>query len=150
MSRAFLREADAPEPRCPEPAGCGGRGVSVTEFTLRAHVGEEAVRELRGELFLCPDPHCDVAYFDAAHGRLTVDRLRAHGWPKDPDAPVCPCVGVTENDVEDFARDGRTDLMRAFLARTEGPEARCLARRLDGQSCVTDARRIFLAARGGG
>ena len=148
MSQAFVREPDAPEPRCPAPSGCGGLGQAVTRVTLTANVGEEVGRALDGELFFCPDPGCEVAYFDSTAGRIAVDRLIERRWPKDPDAPLCACLGVTEETITDWARENRTDQMKAFLKRTEGPEAHCLSRTHAGRGCVLDARRVFVREKG--
>lgn len=147
MSRAFVREPDAPEPRCPVPVGCGTQGDSVIRATLVANVGEEAAAALGEEVFFCSDELCEVAYFDATAGRITVDRLLERRWPKDPDAPLCACLGITEATFANWAREGRTDRMREYLARAEGPDARCLTRTLSGQSCVPAARKVFLQAK---
>jgi len=144
MSQAFIREPDAPEPRCPAPSGCGGLGQSVTRASLVANVGEEAALVLGEELFFCPDPDCEVAYFDATGGRVGVDRLLERRWPKSLDAPLCACFGVTLETIASWAREGRTDQMKAFLERAQGPEARCLSRTHAGRSCVLDARRVFV------
>lgn len=147
MSRAFVREPDAAQPRCPQPAGCGGLGEPVAAVTLRANLDDSVAATLTSEAYFCPDPGCDVAYFDAVGGRVGVDQLRERRWPKDGDAPLCACFGVHEATITGWGRDGRTDLMRAFLATAATPEARCLTRTHAGQSCVRNARRAFMSER---
>ena len=147
MSRAFVKEPDAPEPRCPEPRGCGGRGAEVGRFTVRSNVGDDAAATLTDPVHFCDDSTCPVVYFDSAGGRIETDTLVETRWPKAPDAPLCPCFGLHEEEITEWGRDGRTDRMRELLAKAEGPDARCLSRTLDGRPCVQEARRLFLLGR---
>jgi hypothetical protein len=146
MSRAFVREAEAPGPGCPSPPGCGGAGVSVSRVTLQARLGCEAAARFAGEAFFCPDPTCSVAYFDTRGERATRDELLEPAFPKHRGAPLCACFGVSREAIEDLARRGDKAGMRAFLERGASPEARCASRAADGRSCSAEARRVFLRA----
>jgi hypothetical protein len=147
MSRAFVKEAESPEPRCPERQGCGGLGVTVGPATLAAQLSAEAAATLIGETFYCPNPACGVAYFAAGGGSVLRGEQRARSWPKDAAAPVCPCFGILEHEIAAWARAReKPDMpaLRALLARIEGPEAQCGTRAPDGRPCATQVRRVFM------
>lgn len=146
MSRAFIKEEETVGPRCPSPPGCDGAGVPVSHATLQARLGPAATARFTGETFFCPDPACEVAYFDAGGERAKRDELLAPAWPKSPSAPLCACFGVSRQAIEDFGRRGDKAAMRAFLERTASVEARCELSAADGRCCATEARRVFLRA----
>jgi hypothetical protein len=146
MSRAFVKEPETSGPACPSPPGCGGAGVPVSRVTLQARLRPEAAARFAGEAYFCPDPACEVAYFDAGRERATREELVAPVWPKQPGAPLCACFGVVRETLQDFGRRGDKAAMRAFLERAGSPEARCESRAADGHCCATEARRVFLRA----
>jgi Zinc binding domain len=146
MSRAFVKEAETPDPACPSPPGCGGAGVPVSQATLRARLRPEAAARFAAGAFFCPDPLCEVAYFDAAGERALRSEMVVPAYPKTPGAPLCACFGVAREAIEDFGRRGDKPAMRAFLERTASPAARCELTAADGRSCATEARRVFLRA----
>ncbi|MGQ0553863.1 MAG: hypothetical protein ACT4PU_11670 [Planctomycetota bacterium] len=146
MSRAFLKEPESPEPSCPPPSGCGGVGLPVSRVTLEARLRPEAAARFVSDGFFCPNPACDVAYFDAGGERALRGELAAPAWLKQAGAPLCACFGVGEEYFEDLGRRSDKAAMRAFLERTVSPEARCVSLAASGRSCATDARRVFLRA----
>jgi len=146
VSRAFIKEPEAPEPSCPSPPGCGGVGVPVSRVTLEARLRPEAAARFAGAGYFCPDPVCAVAYFDAAGERALREEMVAPAWPKNQGAPLCACFRVAREAFEDFGRRGDKAAMRDFLARTESPEARCASCAADGRCCAPEARRVFLRA----
>jgi hypothetical protein len=150
MSRAFVKEAETTGPVCPSPPGCGGEGVPVSQATLQSRLHPQAAARFAGETFFCPDPLCEVAYFDAGGERALRSEMLSPGYPKSPGAPLCACFGVTSEAIEDFGRRGDKAAMRVFLERTASPEARCERQAADGRSCATEARRVFLRALEGG
>jgi len=146
MSRAFVKETETPGPACPSPPGCGGAGVPVPAATLVARLAAGAAARFAGTTFFCPDPACDVAYFDGRGERATRAELLAPAYPKQLGAPLCACFGVTREQLEALGHAGDKAGMRAFLERTASPEARCETRAADGRCCATEARRVFLRA----
>jgi hypothetical protein len=148
MSRAFVKEAETPGPSCPTPRGCGGPGVPVSQATLQARLLPAPAARFTGETFFCPDPACEVAYFDARGELATRDEMRAPVTPKSPSAPLCACFGIARETIEDFGRRGDKAAMKAFLERTASAAARCELTTADGRSCATEARRVFLRAVG--
>ncbi len=144
MSRAFVKEAETTGPRCPSPPGCGGEGAPVPHATLQARLGPVAAARFTGEALFCPDPACEVAYFDGRGERALRTEMLEPTYPKSPGAPLCACFGVSRESIEDFARRGDKAAMRAFLERAASDPARCEERAADGGSCATEARRVFL------
>ena len=146
MSRAFMKEPETTGPSCPAPPGCGGEGVPVSRVTLEARLRPGAAARFAGAAFFCPDPACEVAYFDAGRECALRSEMVEPAWPKQPGAPLCACFGVAREVFEDFGRRGDKAAMRAFLERTASPEARCETRAADGRCCATEARRAFIRA----
>ena len=150
MNKAFVREPDEPDPRCPR---CGVLGESVGRPTLAAHLPLEAVTQLGESACYCANPRCPVAYYDAAGAEVPLTLVREPAYPKDPDAPICSCFGLTAEQVERDARAGDPKRVRELIARAQGPEARCGTAAPGGRSCVGEVQKLFLkhfraAARG--
>jgi len=146
MSRAFVKDPETPGPTCPSPPGCGGSGVPVSSVTLRARLRPEAAARFGEEAFFCPDPACEVAYFDGRLAWAARSELLEPAYPKQAGAPLCACFGIAREAIEELGRRGDKAAMRAFLERAASPEARCATRAADGRSCATEARRVFLRA----
>ena len=144
MSRAFVKEEETQDPRCPVPPGCGGAGVPVSQLTLAARLRPDAAARFSGAAFFCPVPTCEVAYFDAGGERATRAELVAPVFPKSRGAPLCACFGVTQEQLEELGRRGDKAGMREFLERTASAQARCEQSAADGRCCATEARRVFL------
>ncbi len=104
MNKAFMREPDDNGQRfCPR---CQSLGVALTAETWRAHVAKPGEVQLAEQAYFCPFPRCDVVYFDE-FDRVAVQREIAHPvYPKDADAPLCGCFGLTADDVEQDLREG--------------------------------------------
>ncbi len=144
MNKAFVREPDATTSRCPR---CGSAGTPVLAETLRAQLRPEALPLVSETAHFCPHPTCEVAYFDDLERLVEVSSLAAPVFPKDPVAPICPCFGVTLDDVEDDARAGVVQRIRDLIAKSRTPEARCRTASPTGCSCVAEVQRAFLRAR---
>jgi hypothetical protein len=148
MNKAFITEpVDTGERHCPR---CGSLGVSVQGETLREHLVPEAHRNLSESAFFCPFARCDVAYFDMFERVALVESLRRPVWPKDVEAPLCGCFGLTRDDVEADIREGVPTRVRALLARSKSPEARCAAMSADGRCCMPHVQRYYMQRVTGG
>jgi hypothetical protein len=146
MNKAFLREPDETGAlRCPV---CDSLGVAVTRETWQAHVADATATELAESAFFCPYPKCAVAYFDMFERRVTTDRLRHGVYPKDRQAPICPCFGMSVDEVRADARAGVVERVRALVAKARSSEARCLTLSASGQSCVAEVQRCYMKERG--
>ena len=146
MNKAFIKEPDDTGQRhCPR---CGSLGTAVQLETLQAHLTPEALRNLSDAAYFCPYPRCDVVYFDAFDRQATTDVLLHGVYPKDREAPMCGCFGLTEEDVEQDIREGGATRVRELLAKAKSPDARCTVRSASGQCCVPEVQRYFMKLRG--
>lgn len=140
MSRAFIRDPEPGDPRCP---GCQGPGVSVGPKTLDALLAPEDRAALGGTAFWCDGAACGIAYFNAWGATVPTARVKSSVHPKDPAGPICPCTGLRPEDVIADAREGRKDRVRELKERAEGPESLCSVRCPDGRTCVARVFRLF-------
>jgi hypothetical protein len=100
----------------------------------------------------CPLPTCDVVYFDSFERVIATGELVRSVYPKDPDAPICACFGLTRRDIEQDIREGVTTRVKAILEKGTSLEARCAVTLANGQSCVPYVQKYYMqcrAAKGG-
>ena len=140
MSRAFVRDPEPGEPRCP---ACGGLGEAVNPATLEAQAPPEKRPALGHAAFWCGSADCALGYFTAWGASVPAAELKGKAWPKDPTAPICPCTGLTADDVIADAKAGRKERVKALLGTSTGPEARCAERCPDGLPCIPRVFRLF-------
>ena len=147
MNKAFVREPeDTGQGHCP---ACGSLGISVGRETWQAQLREDAEASLSETAFFCPYAKCEVVYFDMFERRATVDALRHGVYPKDPQAPLCGCFGLTCDDVQADILEGGVSRVRALLVKAKSPEARCRTLSASGQCCVPEVQRYYMKLRGG-
>jgi hypothetical protein len=144
MNKAFVREPDTTEVLCPK---CGAAGVGVMRMTLEAHVPPEARRPLAASAYFCPTPSCIVAYFDAFEAVVTHDALVRPVYPKDSAAPLCPCFGLTMDDVEADVAEPVPRRIRELLAKSKTPAARCSELSPTGRSCIPEVQKCYFKLR---
>jgi hypothetical protein len=147
MNKAFVREPETTEVLCP---ACGAIGEAALRAAFDAHVPVEVRRPLAASVYFCPTPTCEVAYFDAFEATVLTPALNASVWPKDPDAPLCPCFGMTLDDVKADAADSVPRRIRELLAKSKTPAARCEERSPTGRCCIPEVQRWYFKLRGSG
>ena len=145
MNKAFVRESDSTDVFCPR---CEGAGIDVLRVTLESHVPPEARRGLAATAYFCPTPTCPVAYFDAFEAQVPVESLNAPVYPKDSAAPLCPCFGLTREDVEDDIDEGTPRRIRELLAKSKSPAAHCQDASPTGRCCMPEVQRYYFKLRG--
>ena len=145
MNKAFVREPDWAEVLCPR---CGAAGAGVMRMTFEAHVPAEARRPLAASAYFCPTPTCPVAYFDAFEAAVTADALVRPVYPKDPAAPLCPCFGLTIEDVEADVDEGTPRRIRELLAKSKTPAVRCVELSPTGRTCIPEVQKCYFKLRG--
>jgi hypothetical protein len=146
MNKAFVREPDdTGQLHCP---ACGSLGVAVQRETWQAHVKPDTV-SLAETAFFCPYAKCEVVYFDMFERRATVDQLWHGVYPKDPQAPLCGCFGLTVEDVQVDVREGVVTRVRDLLAKASSTAAQCRTKAASGQCCVPEVQRCYMKLRGG-
>lgn len=144
MNKAFIREPDSTSEYCPR---CGTLGQPVVKETLDAHIAVDKRRAIGDSGCFCPSPQCDVAYFDAFHRMVLVADLSQPVYPKDLDAPICACFGLTRDDIERDIEEGTVVRTRAILERAKSHEAQCTRKAANGQSCVAYVQKYYLQRR---
>jgi hypothetical protein len=145
MNKAFIRDPDQTAERCPR---CGSLGQTVAAPTLDALLPAEVRRRLPDTANFCPLPSCEVAYFDMFEQSVSTGELNCPVYPKDLEAPICPCLGLTRADVERDVREGVVTRVKAALEHAKSPEARCMTMAANGQPCVAAVQRYYMKCRG--
>jgi hypothetical protein len=146
MNKAFVREPDTTDVLCPR---CGAAGATSLRAAFETNVPPEARRSLAASTYFCSTPSCPVAYFDAFEATVLTDSLAHPVYPKDPRAPLCACFGLTIDDVEADIAEGTPTRIRALLAKSKSPAARCAELSPTGRSCIADVQRCYFKLRGG-
>lgn len=144
MNKAFVREADSWEEFCPR---CGAAGQAVARPVIIAQMRDATDLQLADNANICLTPNCNVVYFDQFERVVLVDALIRSIYPKDPSAPLCPCFGLTADDIEQDLADGAPTRTRACLQRAQSAEARCEELAPSGRSCVADVQRFYMRAK---
>jgi hypothetical protein len=143
MNKAFVREAeDTGKYYCPR---CRALGEQVGRVTLEAQLRPEALGTIAETAFFCPTPNCEVAYFDLFDRVVLVAALARPVYPKDRDAPMCGCFGLTEDEIEADLAEGKPTRVRAHLAKANSPEAHCETAAANGRSCTAVVQKYYLS-----
>ena len=145
MNKAFVREPeDDGRAYCPR---CKSLGVPVASGPLDTHILAESRGKMRDAAWFCGFPRCDVAYFNQFDAVVAMDELKAPVYPYDPNAPICACFGLTYDDVEADVRDGTPNRIRALLAKSKSPDARCQTLAADGRCCMSAVQELYMRLR---
>ncbi len=144
MNKAFVREQE-PDGRayCPQ---CGTLGVAVGKSTLDHHILAEARSKVGAGAWFCGFARCEVAYFDLFERLVLVSELKHPIYPKDLDAPICPCFGFTLEDIDTAIRQRSPASIRELLAKSKSKEAKCEYLAADGQCCMQEVQRHYIRA----
>lgn len=146
MNKAFVREPDTTDVLCPR---CGAAGISVLRAAFETHVAVEVRRPLAASVYFCPTPTCPVVYFDAFEATVSSDSLTRTVYPKDQAAPLCSCFGLSYADVQADAAEATPVRIRALLAKSKTPAARCEELSPTGRSCIPDVQKCYFKLKGG-
>jgi hypothetical protein len=142
MNKAFVREPeDTGKHYCPR---CGALGEQVGQATLEAFVKAESLGTIAATAYFCPTANCPAAYFDLFDRVVTVDALVRSVYPKDRDAPVCGCFGLTEDAIEEDLAEGAPRRVREHLAKANSSETRCETAAANGQSCLAAVQKYYI------
>jgi hypothetical protein len=145
MNKAFVREPDFDgRAYCPR---CKSLGLPVEHGPLDRHIRPESRNKLGDTAWFCSFPRCDVAYFNLFEAIVTREELAAPVYPYDLDAPICACFGLTYDDVAADAAEPTPVRIRALLAKSKSPAARCVELAADGRCCMTAAQELYMRLR---
>lgn len=144
MNKAFLKEPEPGEPRCPLPDGCDGLGVAVPGDAVAVHLRSDLRTRLAGVVYYCDAPDCGVAYFDRLGESIPAAELSVRAYPKHPGGPLCGCLDVGAEELIEAAGRGSRELIQRLVKHAASGAARCTATMPAGTSCEENARRLFL------
>ena len=145
MNKAFVREPEFDgRAFCPR---CGSLGTEVGAAAMDSHIRPATRKNMADAAWFCGYPPCEVAYFNLFESVVTVAELNGPVTPKDPQAPLCACFGLTAEDVEADVRDGTPTRIRELNAKSKSPEARCATLAANGQCCMTEVRKLYMKLR---
>ena len=144
MNKAFVREPDSTAEYCPR---CGTLGQPVVGETLDSHILTAKRRTIGDSACFCSSPQCDVAYFDSFHPVVLAADLEHPVYPKDLNAPICACFGLTCDDIEQDIEEGTVTRTKAALEKAKSPDARCTRMAANGQPCVAYVQKYYLQSR---
>jgi hypothetical protein len=146
MNKAFVREPDQTADYCPR---CGAKGEPVGRETVQSHLAEGKTAIVADPANFCPSPRCEVAYFDAFERIIVTADLSKPVYPKDSEAPICACFGLTRHDVEQDVREGVVTRVKAIIEKAKSPEAQCSRMAANGQPCTAYVQKYYMQCRGG-
>lgn len=131
-----LREAKG---SCP---ASGTRGKPVELLTVKALLTEAALgRVSHTAHWFCPDPSCDVVYFDAEGASYVQREIRVAVWQKEPfgDRTVCYCFGESEQRMRaEVLKTGRSEAIDRVRAHIAAGRCACEVRNPRGACCLGD------------
>ena len=145
MNKAFVREADSTDFLCPR---CQGIGLPVPWSTVAGLVPAEKRKHLGPSCYFCETPNCPVAYFDGLESAVLAADCTRSFYPKDVTAPLCACFGLTHEDVLCDLDDGQPTRIRALLAKSKTPAARCAELSPTGSCCLPLVQRHYFRLKG--
>jgi hypothetical protein len=120
----------------------GTKGKPVELQTVKALLTGRALRRLSVSAHrFCPDPDCEVVYFDAVGDRYTKDDVRVPVWQKESfgRGMVCYCFGENEADIRaETERLGRSDAVERVRRHIEAGRCACEVRNPRGVCCLGD------------
>lgn len=126
-------------PRCPQS---GTKGLAVDLLTVKALLGEVALRAVRGGPYrFCGEPACAVAYFDDEGHVFTTADLRLPVWQKQPAGArmICHCFDENEASMAcELAETGRCDASRRVRDHIAAGRCACEVRNPRGTCCLGD------------
>lgn len=141
MNKAFVRDPDDTDVRCPL---CGAAGESVPESALAAYLAPDIRQRLGSSVYFCQTPTCDAVYFDIVEDFVKSSELLRPCYPKDPDAPLCSCFGLTREDIEQDLAEGTPRRVREVVVKAKTDAARCSETAASGRSCVGQVQKYYL------
>ena len=144
MNKAFVKEQEPTGDYCPR---CGVRGQVVGAETVNHHVPPAFRQDLSDAAYFCPTSECEVVYFDMFDRAILASALTEPAYPKDSTAPICPCFGVTCQDIDRDIAEGGVMRVRAVLEQAKSPAAQCTQRAVNGRSCVPFVQSYYMRSR---
>lgn len=120
----------------------GSRGKPVEIQTVKALLTERALTRLgRSPHWFCPDPGCEVVYFDADGATYVKADVRVPVWQKEAfgSRVICYCFGENEADIRAEVEEvGRSDAVQRVRKHIAAGRCACKIRNPRGVCCLGD------------
>jgi hypothetical protein len=139
-----------PEPAATEncPA-CGRKGRAVGLSTVQAILKPEvAAGRKDGGYRFCPNPGCDLLYFDGAWvARKNDARVRVGIKESSDPVPLCYCFNVTRADVRaEVQSTGECTAPERITAEVQAGNCACEVKNPSGACCLGEVRKAVKEA----
>jgi hypothetical protein len=125
--------------RCPSS---GSTGVAVDRQTVKALLTEMALRRLEAAAYrFCPDPDCDVVYFDGDGSCFRSADVRVPVWQKEPFGAriICYCFAESEASIRTELDAHRiSSVVERVRTHIEAGRCACDVRNPRGACCLGD------------
>jgi len=141
MNKAFVREPDNTDDYCPR---CGSKGDPVRGDTLKSYLTDEQRDKVSEPAIFCPSPQCKVVYFDSFERTVLASEIDRPVYPKDTNAPMCACFGLTRKDIEREVQEGVKTRVKEIVEKSKSPDARCHKMAANGKSCIAYVQKYYL------
>ena len=141
MNKAFLREPEQSDSRCP---GCQSVGHAVGPETLQARLPAEVRRTLAESAYFCPNGRCPIVYYDDFASVVKREIIPGPIPIKDADAALCACFGVTRADIEADVEEGIVKRTRAAVLQAQSDQAQCTKLAPNGRTCVPEVQGHYI------
>jgi hypothetical protein len=159
-----MSEALAPAPsvscpsqNCPEPEPdnqaslCPASrtvGTRVDLITVKALLKGTALRRLNGKTYrFCPEPGCDVVYFDREAGSVFEEHdleVRIGQKKSEDPIPLCYCFNLTVADLRsDITAQGKTDIPAMIAAEVKAGHCACEVKNPQGTCCLGNVNKAL-------
>lgn len=115
---------------------CGRKGLKVKKITVGNHVNPEYWHLLDEEFYFCPNPDCEVVYFNGKV-RLTINEVKTKVFFKEKGSPrpLCYCKQVTEEDVINAIMKGARSVEEVEELTGIGNGGHCVVTNPSGRCC---------------
>ncbi|MGH9311581.1 MAG: putative iron-sulfur cluster-binding metallochaperone [Vicinamibacterales bacterium] len=117
-------------------------GNAVELLTVKSLLRESALGRLAVvQHYFCPDPACNVVYFDAVGAAYSQADLRVSVWEKHPAGArtVCYCFGENEGEIRrEVEESGSSDAVARVRAHIKAGRCACEIRNPRGVCCLGD------------
>lgn len=136
---------------CPESATTGKRVERITLESLL--LPEHLPRIGSGQWFFCPEPGCEVVYFDAEGQCLGKSALSVRVGAKERRAPrpVCYCFGHSFEEIqEEVAATGTSTIPESITEKCRQGLHECERKNPQGTCCLGNVRAALREAQASG
>lgn len=121
-------------------------GLKVPFITVKALLKGNALRRLKGKAYrFCPEPKCDVVYFDREADSIFEKQdlvVRVGQKESNDPIPVCYCFDITVADLRrDLGAAGETVIPEMIASEVRAGHCACEVKNPQGSCCLGNVSR---------